>query len=292
MSSYKTYVFSSKDHTNLNEQPEIVDLTPTDKPDSTREIINRRDLLPDWFNKKNYHRPEELKAKEWYTELNLRALFYSTAKLQISDLPTERDWRSRQLFFGSQEIIGNHKEILLEIAANQFKNECVKFNNEIVFNGLITNNVNYSDAINSEFYSFKQKSTALYKANLLTPDNCLIEDFKLWLSEQRKSELAPLKGTRTPLSKQVITPKHKIQRLDKDQLYGLYECGLLPFLDLHQWSLLNNVRITQDVYGEAILPTQVDKGSSRIGENTITKAENIVTIIEVLWNQIQHDSHK
>lgn len=296
---------------NDNNNPETLKYKLPNERGITRRKISNENELPDWFNKKNYHESGNFSALDWYKELNTRSLYYSIADV-FSDVDvfynsgTERDYRTRVSYFGTRTIPCDEKKELINFAVNTCEYVCIE-KSEVVFTSIISNDKFFNNILSPKEPVFNLGLTVCYKDsfefNLLTPDNILIElylkeygksivddEFISWLLNQRKDMISKVNLVRSPFEKQVITKKFKVMRLTDKKIYGYYECGLLPFLDLHQWSLINNIKICHDLLGRSILPIPAkDTGISRIEENTITKAENIIPIIEVLWNQITFD---
>ena len=320
-SSFNADKIYKQNESKKQQQPETIHLDIEQKnEDLKRTTISKIQELPQWFNKENYDFSESLSAESWFTELNSRAFFYSMTEpyrnINYSKNPvTSRNQHTLKAHFGKKPINQDHKNKLINFVDTHIDNS-EKINAEdIIFTGEISNieDLKKIDPLKTPItYGFNieilpaEISPNKYQVNLLTPDTCLIENFKKWalkqhleensienfkhwLIKKRKDLIIEIYGTRAPLKKQIITPKYKIPYFGKSKLNGFYRCALLPYLDLHQWALLNNAKINQDVYGETIFPhlEPADIGSSRLGENTIPKAENVISIIEVLWNQLQ-----
>lgn len=202
--------------------------------------------------------------------------------------------------------IPERQKIELINYAQKMCNSSIMINEEIVFTGSVSNHksfVKHIGFLREPFcrINWKARFKDSFDVNILTPDKCLIkyyskkitsiagvDDFKKWLSERREEKIAELDGSITPLKKHVISDKFQIKEFTAAKLRGLYGCGLIPYLDLKQWSLIKNFQIRHHVYEDSVKPVpSMDSASSNIGMITIPKDENILAIIEVMWNQIQ-----
>ena len=277
--------------------PEYLEIPQPDDGGIPRRDIKSVKKLPKWFDLNNYRDAGLLSASDWYNELNIRAMYYSLVDIYEDidwshNLPSSKDLNTKKHFFGSRDVYTEELNELYDYAANNI--DCYINKNGKYFSGLITKSDDIEKLINKEPLMTLDMS-AVFKTNLLTPDTNLIAQFKIWLINERNklaTEIRENKNGKTEAKRstqfnQVITNGNKILQLNKRTFISWHTCGLLPFIDLHQWALTNNFKIEQDVYSEAVLLNKADSGSSRIGDSTYSKANFVMQYIELLWNQLQ-----
>ena len=122
--------------------------------------------------------------------------------------------------------------------------------------------------------------------NLYAPDKKIMNDFTKWLDAQRERDKSSSLAYKASMGKN--RSKGKIPVVSENTLHSWFSCGLLPYLDLYQWALLNRKHITYPVYGEAIFGSDKFRGdkAGAIKDTTIKHAKNVTNILNKLSQQL------
>ncbi len=260
------------------------------------KTLKRLEELPSWFNIENYNKLSQLSSKEWYLELKYRNYYYSapfTSQLVNVD---------REVFFsrGHGEKIAPQKEAPESVT--KFEDVSIFENGELIFISPISKGSYFKtlefdrgkdwmpvrDLTGKMSMRELEEMTSVSKnrilvADISAPDDVLEMNFKAWLKSIRKKLAAdPLTDCAFPANN-----KSKIPLLAETKFRFWVDCGLLPYCDLYQWSLLTGVKITKTLFGEAVFPgSNGGNKAQRIKDTTVKNAQNVYWDLHTLSSQV------
>jgi len=245
--------------------------------------------LPKWFNRKNYRLVNRLSKEEWFYELWLRRLYYQTP---ITGVFYEKNLES---YFGARKFIEHSSKAAIADIDNY--DDCsVCENSELVFTGLLTQGL-YFKKLKPKRPDFllplKQLSRediikgrirhdrAVLEVNLLSADSVLVCEFEKWLKLRRQEMSNTVNASflqKDGRNKGEIVNIHL-----KKELQARADSGLLPYLDLYQWSCLTGAKIKQKDYAEAVLSSPYhSKGDFAESFKNTTKKSHAANVSDFL----------
>lgn len=225
-----------------------------------KKRVSTFSALPKWFDKKNYLSAYKLSKEQWFYELWLRRFYYQTP---VTGIFHEQ---GRESYFGSRRFL-KHVSQDAEKSIKNYSDCSVLECEELVFTGLLTSG-KYFKSLKLRRPDFlmplKQLSRediikgrvrhdrAVLEINLQSPDSVLNREFENWLKVKREENLSSV--AYRDLVESDGRRKGEITNIDLEkELLARANSGLLPYLDLHQWACLKNVKIKQKDFAGAVL---------------------------------------
>ena len=257
-------------------------------------------MIPDWFNIDRYISVAEYDNSQWYFELYMRTRLYplpldinSSSGLSLLGIGDSRD--------DGDPYVRRARELDLKLAKSM-PDVCNLQYGEPLFTGPVwetlrntPNNCltkrqgpvrlveNVDEA--SSLINHSTLHQPLLSVDLGATNKKLIEKFKAALPRLRERQRLRVSGLLH------FSQSATINEISKAKLAQLYSCGLLPYLDLHQWSVLTGSKITQSEYGNTIFsgmyPRHEDPART-INDTTFGKyARNVFHLRKLLEMQIE-----
>lgn len=259
-----------------------------------RQRIKDKSDLPDWFKIENYDNANELTLTDWFNELAFRAEFYSMPLNNELDIPVlyYEDKNnplkdvSRKRFFGTSFENDDSFYEVKQVMRNN-KGYVKEFEGDLIFTGLVSqvkdyprNNIGMIETQIPLVHDLKKD----FVVNLLCPDAVILEHFKVWLKNERSI------GCEEPYYGQLKNTK-TIAKITEAKTQSWVRFGLLPFLDLHQWSLIQHFKIEQSVYVDSIFVEAPNQGESIVDMKAFQKttqglATSILSDLKTLGQQL------
>ena len=267
------------------------------------KVIRNAAELPDWFSAAKYNECVRLDVRGWYEQLNIRMLCHEMA--EYPDQFIESDWKKSfgvtPLEFLSavrHEPVFSFQDTIFESVVNDFIGfEDSPWEHQLAYPpGIYA--VTHYDIIKMilewdagcqqqfvDFLNYKRTTQSSTSAKTLRrpnfprlfhpvstrseqpitilagfPDKVLQESFKLFLTKERQES------------------DYFLAANDKraNSLIEWCNCGLLQFLDLAIWAMLNNVTITNKAFAHGIFPRNIEKGEENIRKTTRKHASIIL----------------